>query len=108
MLKHFLPVADHVDFAWLHTAANNSIAVRQRETDTLLLVLGGDANLVGDGERRRRVGDGDAITIPQRRAYGFADAGPHGIDVLEIAFRQKKTTERHSKTLENLLRYNDK
>jgi quercetin dioxygenase-like cupin family protein len=80
------------------------IGSRSHPYRSLLVVLHGSADLVGP--ERRRLQQGDVITLPAEREYSLDGVGSEGLRALHIAFREEEERSEIT-TLEQLLAYNE-
>lgn len=81
------------------------IAPRSHEHRSMLIVLHGSAELIGLGQKRLE--QGDVVTLPADREYGFTEVGPAGLHALHVTFREEAEVPPEATTLEQLLAYNE-
>jgi mannose-6-phosphate isomerase-like protein (cupin superfamily) len=95
-----------VALAWTRAGYGHDVALRSHPTRGLLIVLGGNARLVG--RIQRDVVEGDVITLPEHHEYGFRAVGPNGLHALHVAFGGNTVAvAADAMTLEQLLAYNE-
>ena len=78
-------VPENVALAWTFARYGQDVELRSHTTPGLLIVLQGKAELLGGA--RRRVEQGDVITVPSKHAYGFTSVGRQGLHAIHVAFR---------------------
>jgi hypothetical protein len=79
-----------VELAWIRARHGYDVGLRSHPLPGLLIVLGGEAELVG--QVRRRVAQGDVVTLPSHHEYGFRAVGPQGLTALHVLFREQRRT----------------
>jgi quercetin dioxygenase-like cupin family protein len=105
LLGSVLPTAA-VAMAWTKARPGQEVDLRSHATPGLLIVLEGDAELVG--RVRRKVQAGDVITLPTNHEYGFTEIGAKGLHALHVAFGQEVASKNdQAQTLQQLLSRND-
>jgi mannose-6-phosphate isomerase-like protein (cupin superfamily) len=104
LLRHFVPNKS-VELAWIRAEHGRGIDPRRHERPSVLIVIGGKADLIGT--TRRTVQTGDVITVPASREYRFTTIGPEGLELLHVVFGENRSagTDEVS-TLEQLLNRN--
>lgn len=85
-------------------------SLRAHQSNSLLIVLRGKAELVGNSPRA--IEKGDVLTLPKNKAYGFGKIeDPHlGLDALQIVFDDEvyqSASPKGVSTLEGLLALNE-
>jgi hypothetical protein len=94
-----------VALAWTRAICGQEVGLRSHATRGLLIVLEGNARLIG--RIQRDVVQGDVITLPEHHEYGFRAIGPSGLQALHIAFASEVSAPVEALSLEQLLAYNE-
>ncbi len=69
---------------WTHVRQDQEVALRSDPEPGLLIVVHGQAELVG--AQSRPVEQGDVLAIPSRQPYGFTSVGPSGLQAVHVTF----------------------
>ena len=83
LLSEVVPRSD-VEMAWTQVRPGQDVAPRSHPMRSMLVILEGNAELVGGVQRA--VGQGDVVTVPAGQQYGFSAVGPLGLHVLHVSF----------------------
>jgi mannose-6-phosphate isomerase-like protein (cupin superfamily) len=90
-----------VALAFMRGRAGHDVGFRSHPDATLIVVIQGRAELIGQG--RRPVTEGDVITIPPRGEYGFTAVGPEGFQALQVTFRESRPRTDEVLSVDHLL-----
>jgi hypothetical protein len=105
LLRHLVPFPGVVSFAWSRLASGEELPARPQPMPTLIIVVQGRAALTGAAPRP--IAQGDVVTIPSGREFGFADVGPDGLAAIHVSFTDSPEDRAgETTTLEGLLARN--
>ncbi len=110
-LREFMPETADLSLSWVRLEAGESLDRRALSVDSLLIVYGGSAEIVGDVSRT--IAAEDVVVVPSGCKHGFV-GGPQGLFALSIQLGETAgpaptTTELPgADTLDGLLEYNAK
>lgn len=93
-----------VELAWTRAEPGQEVASRSDPNPALLIIIKGQARLIG--HVGRAVCQGDVVTLPPGEEYGFTDVGRDGLYALRVSFREQGSTQDVT-TLEGLLASNE-
>jgi len=108
-LRDFMPLASDFSVTWVQLTPGERMPLRVSESDELIVVYGGSADLVGD--LSRTVAAEDVIVVPSGCQHGFI-GGPQGLEALalrlgESAVATGESANEGTASLEALLELND-
>lgn len=96
--------------SWLSLTSGQRLEPRRHQQPGLLLVLRGDAELIGSSSKL--VERGDVITLPPNQEYGLRGVGAKGFEALHVSFRVQDLPRgdkaQKQASLEALIAQNDK
>jgi hypothetical protein len=108
-LRAFMPGAADLSVSWLRLGPGEFLRPRALHVDSLMVVYGGSADVVGDVSRA--VTTEDVVVVPSGCRHGFV-GGPQGLFALSIQLGEaaspfdRRQPENAEHTLEGLLSYN--
>jgi hypothetical protein len=108
-LRAFMPRASDLSVSWVRLEPGESMQPRALNVDSLMVVYGGSADVVGDVTRA--VAAEDVVVLPSGSRHGFV-GGPEGLFALSIQLGEATRpagparTLAPEQTLEGLLAYN--
>lgn len=108
-LRDFMPGPADLSVSWVRLGPGESLAPRALGVDSLMVVYGGSADVVGD--LQRTVAAEDVVVVPSGCRHGFV-GGPQGLFALSIQlgeerFASASESPEAQHTLASLLEYND-
>lgn len=103
-LLHLALSSSGAALSWLRVEPGQTIAPLSHPTPALLVVVQGQAELIG--ATHQGIEKGDMITVPAGEEYGFREVGKTGLDLLRVTFSFKER-EGDVTTLDELLKLNE-
>lgn len=92
-----------VSVAWTYVRQDQEVSLRSDPKPGLLIIVHGQAQLVG--AHGRAVEQGDVLAIPAHQSYGFSAVGPSGLQAVHVTFPEQ--TDGRVRTLKQLLSRNE-
>lgn len=102
LLGRILP-GSNVSVAWTYVRQDQEVSLRSDPRPGLLIIVHGQAELVGP--RGRAVEQGDVLAIPAHQPYGFSGVGPSGLQAVHVTFPEP--SDGRVRTLKQLLERNE-